>query len=59
MTMTKPTPGRYADYSTNELIEYSSGNCKNCGNEGILGNGLCAKCWDKQTNKMSYKELGV
>ena len=56
--MTKPTPGRYAEYKKEEVID-TEGNCVWCGNYSILGNGLCVDCWKKQTNKMTYKQLGA
>lgn len=31
------------------LITERYGKCDECNNETILGDGLCAKCWDRQT----------
>jgi len=39
-----------AEYQ-NEMIAESIGECINCGEIKRLGNGLCKRCWDKDTNK--------
>jgi len=38
-------------------IEFKNGKCVKCGEYAELGNGLCKKCWDKQTNKMKPTQI--
>ena len=33
--------------------------CQGCGKKAFLGNGLCQKCWDKQSNKRGNYPLKV
>jgi len=56
MSIYKSTPGRTTEYKKEEIKD-TDGKCDRCGKIAILGNGLCVKCWGKQTNKMSYRSM--
>ena len=37
------------------MVAESEGICEECGKEAILGDGLCAKCWDGPGDKRAFK----
>lgn len=45
--------GKSNYYKWDNKPNYTVGKCVNCGEYGDLGNGLCVKCWDIQTNNKS------
>lgn len=37
-------------------VNESDGNCKSCGKFAVLGDGLCAECWDAKTDEEIKEE---